>query len=138
MTIAEELTWTADLTKLHGKILPRSTALAPDQKTTVQVIGNPDAMRAVEVVGEITDEASARQVAACMVMSVRLILPNWAGANKWLTDSLRDVKQRLSRFGPREHGSDGRFHVGRPDFHRGPLAAHHQFHRALPTIEDLL
>jgi len=94
MTIAEELTWTADLTKLHGKILPRSTALAPDQKTTVQVIGNPDAMRAVEVVGEITDEASARQVAACMVMSVRLILPNWAGANKWLTDSLRDVKQR--------------------------------------------
>jgi|GEM_PF-5094496 len=94
MTIAEEMTWTADLTTLHGKILPRSTALAPDHKTVVQVIGNPDAMRAVEVAGEITDEASARQVAACMVMSVRLILPQWAGANRWLTDSMRGVKQR--------------------------------------------
>jgi len=94
MTIAEEMTWTADLTTLHGKILPRSTALAPDQKTVVQVIGNPDAMRAVEVAGEITDEASARQVAACMVMSVRLILPQWAGANRWLTESLRAVKRK--------------------------------------------
>lgn len=90
---AEQMTWSADLTTLHGKILPRSTALSPDQKTVVQVIGNPDAMRAVEVAGEVVDELSARQAAAYMTMSVRLILPGWHGANKWLTDSMRKVKQ---------------------------------------------
>lgn len=90
---AEQMTWIADLTTLHGKILPRSTALSPDQKTVVQVIGNPDAMRAVEVAGEVVDEPSARQTAAYMTMSVRLILPDWVGANRWLTDSMRKVKQ---------------------------------------------
>lgn len=91
---AESMTWRADLTKLHGKIVPRATALAPDQKTVVQVIGPPEALRMAEVAGEITDEASARQVAAYMVMTVRLILPSWPGANRWLTDSMRQVKRK--------------------------------------------
>lgn len=99
---AEQMTWSADLTKLHGKIVPRSTALSPDQRTVVQVIGPPEALRMVEVAGEVTDEASARQVAAYMVMTVRLILPDWPGANRWLTHSMRLVKrkeQAITMFG---------------------------------------
>ena len=88
------LTWAADLTKLHGKIAPRSTATAPDHRTAIELIGPPEAIRQVSVVGEAVDEASARQAAAYMVMTVKLILPQWTGANRWLTESMRMVKQR--------------------------------------------
>jgi hypothetical protein len=91
---AESMVWSQDLTTLHGKIVPRATALAPDQKAVVQVIGPPESLRMVEVAGEITDDASARQVAAYMVMTVRLILPQWAGADRWLTQGMRAVKRK--------------------------------------------
>ena len=91
---ASNLVWNADLTKLHGKIAPRSTATALDHRTAIELIGPPEAIRQVSVAGEAIDEASARQAAAYMVMTVKLILPQWSGANRWLTESMRTVKQR--------------------------------------------
>ena len=99
---AESMHWSSDLTTLHGKIVPRATALAPNQRTVIQVIGPPEAIRLIEVAGEVVDEASARQVAAYMVMTIRLILPAWRGADRWLTDSMKNVKrkeQALTMFG---------------------------------------
>jgi len=90
----ESLVWTSDLTQLHGKIVPRATAVAPDNRTAIELIGPPDAIRQISVVGAAADEPSARQVAAAMVMTVRLILPDWAGANRWLTDSMRAVTRK--------------------------------------------
>ena len=94
MNPAERLIWNADLTKLHGKIVPRSTALSPDNRTAIELIGPPEHICQISVAGEVIDEASARQVAAYMVMTVRMILPQWAGANAWLTDGMRLVKRR--------------------------------------------
>jgi hypothetical protein len=93
MNPAENLTWNADLTKLHGKLMPRSTAIAPDNRAAIELIGPPEHIRQISVAGEVVDEASARQVAAYMVMTVKLILPDWRGANGWLTDSMRMVKR---------------------------------------------
>jgi hypothetical protein len=94
MNIAENLTWNADLTKLHGKLMPRSTAVAPDNRAAIELIGPPERIRQISVAGEVIDEASARQVAAYMVMTIKLILPQWAGANAWLTGSMRVVKRK--------------------------------------------
>jgi hypothetical protein len=94
MNPAENLTWNADLTKLHGKLMPRSTALAPDNRAAIELIGPPERIRQISVAGEVIDEAGARQVAAYMVMTIKLILPDWRGANAWLTESMRLVKRR--------------------------------------------
>jgi hypothetical protein len=94
MNIAENLTWNADLIKLHGKLMPRSTAVAPDNRAAIELIGPPEYIRQISVAGEVIDEVSARQVAAYMVMTIKLILPQWIGANAWLTGSMRVVKRR--------------------------------------------
>jgi hypothetical protein len=88
------LTWNADVTKLHGKIVPRSTATAPDGRTAIELIGPPEHIRQISVVGEAVDEASARQVAASMVLTIKLIVPQWPGANRWLTDCMQAVKKK--------------------------------------------
>jgi hypothetical protein len=84
---AESMTWIASNARLHGKIYPRSTATAPDMHTAIEIIGPPEQMKQVSVVGQILDQTTADQVATYMVMAMRLILPQWTGANAWLTGS---------------------------------------------------
>lgn len=91
---AEQMEWKADLTKLHGKIMPRSTAAAPDMRTAIEIVGPPEKIRQLSVVGQIVDARSAEQTAAYMVMAVRLILPEWTTAPFWLADNLRIVVRR--------------------------------------------
>lgn len=91
---AEHMTWHASNATLHGKVLPRSTAVAPDNRTAIEIIGPPERIKQISVVGQIIDQASADQVAAYVVMAMRLILPQWAGSTAWLTNSLRNVEKR--------------------------------------------
>lgn len=91
---SESMTWIASNARLHGKIYPRSTASSPDMRTAVEIVGPPEQIKQVSVVGQILDQATADQVATYMVMATRLILPQWAGANAWLSSSLRAVEQR--------------------------------------------
>lgn len=91
---AEQMTWQTGEAKLHGKVWPRSTALAPDNRTAIEIIGPPSAIKQMSVVGQIADEGSAKQLATYMAMAIRLILPEWQGANAWLTVSLRMVQRK--------------------------------------------
>lgn len=91
--IAEHMQWASDLTELRGKIMPRSTATAPDMRTAIEIIGPPEQVRQISVVGDVVTVDSARQLAQYMVMAMQLILPQWDGANDWLTQSLRLAKR---------------------------------------------
>ena len=90
----ESLTWQQSQGMLHGKPTPIATATAPDLRTVISIAGPPDRIKQISVVGECVDEATARQAATYMVMTVKLILPRWAGANTWLTNAYRNVKAR--------------------------------------------
>lgn len=94
MNPAEHMTWHASETTLHGKAWPRSTAVAPDRRTAIEIIGPPDGIKQLSVVGQIADEPSAQQLALYMAMAVQLILPQWQGANAWLTASLRLIQRK--------------------------------------------
>lgn len=94
MNPAEQMTWQASEAKLHGKVWPRATALAPDNRTAIEIIGPPTTIKQISVVGQIADEVSAKQLATYMAMAMRLILPEWQGANAWLTVSLRMVQRK--------------------------------------------
>ena len=93
MTIAETLQWNVDLTEVSGVIVSRSTAVTPDRRTAIEIIGPPEDLRLISVVGELTTVDGARQLAALMAMAMRLVLPNWRGADPWLAQSLRSVKR---------------------------------------------
>lgn len=90
--IAEELTWTEDLTKLNGRILPHTIATTPDTRTAIEITGTISDPRLICVVGEIPHADSARQLAQCMVLALRFALPSWDGVGAWLTKSLQSVK----------------------------------------------
>jgi hypothetical protein len=90
----EQLTWQPGMATLHGKLTPRATATSPDTKTAIELLGPPHAIKQVSVVGQCVDEASARQAAAYMVMTIKLILPTWPGAQGWLTQAFRNVRTR--------------------------------------------
>lgn len=91
---AEHLTWRRSMGTLHGKPAPRSTATSPDMQTVIDIVGPPDRIRQINVVGVCADAATARQAATYMVMTVRLILPQWGGATSWLTNAYREVRTR--------------------------------------------
>jgi hypothetical protein len=91
---AESMVWHASNATLHGKVWPRATAAAPDDRAAIEIIGPPERIKQVAVVGQIVDTNSASQVAAYMVMAMRLIAPQWAGATTWLQQSLRAVERR--------------------------------------------
>lgn len=93
----EQLTWRRGMGTLHGRPAPQAIATAPDAKTVISILGPPDRIRQISVVGQCTDESSARQAATYMVMTVKLILPQWAGATAWLTNAYREVKTREQR-----------------------------------------
>lgn len=90
---AEQMTWHASNATLHGKVWPRSTAASPDLRTAIEIIGPPAQIKQISVVGQIVDQSSADQLAAYMVMAMRLIAPQWAGATAWLQQSLRTVER---------------------------------------------
>lgn len=92
--IGENLKWTTGVGTLHGKPVPRSVALTPDTRTTIEIIGPPTAIKQIVVIGQMIDEASAKQAATYMAISVRIVLPEWQGADAWLAAALRQVKQR--------------------------------------------
>jgi hypothetical protein len=94
MNPAEHMTWNASETTLHGKVWPRSTAVAPDRRTAIEIVGPPDGIKQLSAVGQIADETSAQQLALYMAMAVQLILPQWQGANAWLTASLRLIQRK--------------------------------------------
>lgn len=91
---AEQMTWHANNATLHGKTWPRSTAASPDLRTAIEIIGPPEQIKQISVVGQIVDQSSADQLATYMVMAMRLIVPQWAGATTWLQQSLRNVERR--------------------------------------------
>jgi hypothetical protein len=94
MNPAEHMAWQAGEAKLHGKIWPRSIATAPDNRTAIEIIGPPSQIKQLSVVGQIADTSSANQLAVYMAMAMQLILPQWQGANAWLTVSLRMVQRK--------------------------------------------
>ena len=92
--IGEELKWATGTGTLHGKPVARSIASTPDARTTIEIIGPPRAIKQIVVVGQMVDEDSAKQAATYMAIAVRLILPQWDGADAWLAAGLRNVKAK--------------------------------------------
>lgn len=91
--IGEDLVWQTGAATLHGEPVARSIATTPDARTTIEIIGPPEQIKQVVVAAQMLDEATAKQAAAYMAITLRLILPQWAGADAWLAASLRQIKR---------------------------------------------
>ena len=90
---AEQMTWQAGVVMLDCTPWPRSIATAPNNRTAIEIIGPIDQIKQLSVVGQISDCITATQTAAYLAMAIRLILPDWQGANAWLTVSLRMIQR---------------------------------------------
>lgn len=94
MSIGENLAWETGIGTLHGKPVPRAVASTPDARTTIEIIGKPGQVKQIVVVGQMIDEATAVQAAQYMAIAMRIVLPQWAGVDAWLAESLRQVKRK--------------------------------------------
>lgn len=92
--IGQDLKWSFGAGTLHGRPVPRSVASTPDDRTTIEIIGAPGAIKQIVVAGQALDETSAAQVAGYMAIAMRLILPRWQGVDTWLAASLRRVREK--------------------------------------------
>lgn len=96
--IGKELRWKAGRiaypTQQGGHVLlPRSTATTRDQRTAIEIIGPPNAMRQISLVGEMPSAAPARQAATYAALVLRLIAPEWSDADAWLASALQWVRE---------------------------------------------
>lgn len=108
MSVAEhfaDLAWTETTVQVEvkgqGKVTwPRFLGASPDGKTALELIGSPDNIRGLTLLGEMSaaDLDATKRNGAYAAVCLAIVCPNWAGRDAWLTHEmkrLRTTKQTI-------------------------------------------
>lgn len=96
----EALEWTETTVEVHVKgvgpaIWPRTIGQSSDGKTALELIGGPDNIRSITLLGEMSaaDLEATRRNGAYAAVCLAIVAPNWSGRDTWLAHTMRRLRQ---------------------------------------------